>query len=210
MSRPLSVRSWPQSHSFHQLRARYDALGAYRQCRQQAEFARGQFQRLVVDPHPMPGQVDAQAADAQVRVAIAGDQAQLGAHAASNSSSANGLTRVVVGTGSSTRTRSARPCGRSPPALEAITALAQALQHVAAIRLRQAQSPAPAVRTGSDQRSVGVRAIVDVVDHVPLPARRALVEAMSGRLQQSERAHARTCNGQAHRMDGRRPLGCRG
>ena len=53
-----------------------------------------------------------------------------------------------------------------------LTALAQALQHVAAIQLRQAQVQHQQRVLGRTQRGVGVRAVVDVVDHMPLPAQR--------------------------------------
>ena len=78
---------------------------------------------------------------------------------------------------------------------QAIAALAQALQHVAAIQLRQAQVQHQQRVLGRTQRGVGVRAVVDVVDHMPCAARRTGRRRCPGRLQQSERAYTEGSSG---------------
>ncbi len=161
----------------------------------------------------MPGQVDAKAADAQVRVAIAGDPAQLGAHARFELVQRERLDQVVIGTQvEHTHALGQAVTGGHHQHCEAITALAQALQHVAAIQLRQPQVQYQQRVLRRAQCSIGVRTVVDVVDHVPLPAQRGAQAGGDIRVVFSnQNAHARgSCNGQAHRMDGGGPLGCRG
>ncbi len=153
----------------------------------------------------MPGQVDAQAADAQVRVAIAGDPAQLRTHARFEFVQCERLDQVVIGA----KVEHAHALGQAIAGghhqhRQAIAALAQALQNVAAIQLRQAQVQHQQRVLGRAQRGVGVRAVVDVVDHMALPAQRGAQAGGDIRVVFSnQNAHARgSCNGLARRMDG--------
>ncbi len=121
----------------------------------------------------MPGQIDTQAADAQVRVAIAGDPPQLRTHACFELVQRERLDQVVIGA----QVEHAHALGQAVAGghhqhRQAIAALTQALQHIAAIQLRQAQVQHQQCVLGRAQCRVGVRAVVDVVNHVPLPAQR--------------------------------------
>ncbi|KAG1253860.1 hypothetical protein G6F65_017281 [Rhizopus arrhizus] len=135
-----------------------------------------------------PNSRAAQAADAQVRVAVAGDPAQLRTHARFEFVQRERLDQIVIGTEVEHAHAFGQAIARGHHQYrQAITALAQALQHIAAVQLRQAQVQHQQRVLGGAQRSIGVRAIVDVVDHMPLPAQRG---AQAGG------------NVRAHRMDG--------
>jgi len=121
----------------------------------------------------VPGQVQAQATDAQIRVAIAGDPPQLCAYACFKFVQCEWLDQVVVGAEvEHTHAFGQAVAGGHHQHCQAIAALTQALQHIAAIQLRQAQVQHQQCVLGRAQCRVGVRAVVDVVNHVPLPAQR--------------------------------------
>ena len=117
--------------------------------------------------------VRAQPADAQVGDAVAGDPAQLRAHACFEFVQREGLDQVVVGSQveHAHALGQAIACGDHQHG-QAIAALAQPLQHIAAVQLRQAKVQHQQRVLGGVQGCIGMRAVVHVVDHVALPAHR--------------------------------------